>query len=140
MHHEGSSAQDVALLATNSLSFDERVCFEQIAENDLKADSVFNRFKMIEYLLPIAALLSTAFSIFLLCLPSRYTGEPENASNDAAEKPKPSVQILVLGDIGRSPRMQYHAMSVAKHGGQVKIIGYQGECITLLLQSFSHIS
>ncbi|KAI1937912.1 mannosyltransferase [Ophidiomyces ophidiicola] len=36
-----------------------------------------------------------------------------------------SVQIVVLGDIGHSPRMQYHAQSVAKHGGRVTIIGYQ---------------
>ncbi|KAM3508080.1 hypothetical protein MY11210_006863 [Beauveria gryllotalpidicola] len=32
------------------------------------------------------------------------------------------VQILVLGDIGRSPRMQYHAISIAKHGKKVDII------------------
>ncbi|EME42590.1 glycosyltransferase family 33 protein [Dothistroma septosporum NZE10] len=37
-----------------------------------------------------------------------------------------SVQIVVLGDIGRSPRMQYHALSIAKHGGKVDIIGYMG--------------
>ncbi|KAI1817532.1 glycosyltransferase family 33 protein [Poronia punctata] len=35
-----------------------------------------------------------------------------------------TVQILVLGDIGRSPRMQYHALSVAKHGSVVHLIGY----------------
>ncbi|KAL9131461.1 MAG: hypothetical protein Q9217_000609 [Psora testacea] len=35
------------------------------------------------------------------------------------------VQIVVLGDIGRSPRMQYHALSIAKHGGQVDLIGYK---------------
>lgn len=35
------------------------------------------------------------------------------------------IQIVVLGDIGRSPRMQYHALSIAKHGGQVDIIGYE---------------
>ncbi|KAK4652232.1 mannosyltransferase [Podospora pseudocomata] len=34
------------------------------------------------------------------------------------------VHILVLGDIGRSPRMTYHALSIAKHGGKVKLIGY----------------
>lgn len=39
------------------------------------------------------------------------------------------VVVVVLGDTGRSPRMQYHAMSLAameevKH---VTIIGYQGE-------------
>ena len=36
------------------------------------------------------------------------------------------VQVLVLGDIGRSPRMTYHALSIAKHGGQVDLIGYLG--------------
>ncbi|CAN9318525.1 unnamed protein product, partial [Alternaria alternata] len=36
-----------------------------------------------------------------------------------------SVQVVVLGDIGRSPRMQYHALSIAKHGAKVFLIGYQ---------------
>lgn len=40
---------------------------------------------------------------------------------------KPSAQILVLGDIGRSPRMQYHALSIANHGGDVQLIGYHGK-------------
>ena len=39
-------------------------------------------------------------------------------------KPETSVVILVLGDIGRSPRMQYHATSIAAHGGKVDIVGY----------------
>lgn len=43
-----------------------------------------------------------------------------------------SVQVLVLGDIGRSPRMQYHALSLAKHGGKVDIIGFAGRCTPLL--------
>ena len=34
-------------------------------------------------------------------------------------------QVLVLGDVGRSPRMQYHALSLAKHGAQVDLIGYR---------------
>jgi beta-1,4-mannosyltransferase len=37
------------------------------------------------------------------------------------------VQILVLGDIGRSPRMQYHAISVSKQGKKVDLIGYKGK-------------
>ena len=36
-----------------------------------------------------------------------------------------SVQVIVLGDVGRSPRMQYHAMSLAKHGCNVQLVGYQ---------------
>ncbi|EEB07025.1 mannosyltransferase complex subunit Alg1 [Schizosaccharomyces japonicus yFS275] len=34
------------------------------------------------------------------------------------------VAILVLGDIGHSPRMQYHANSFAKHDWNVELIGY----------------
>lgn len=45
-----------------------------------------------------------------------------------AEKPEDEhVQVLVLGDIGRSPRMQYHAISLAKMGRKVDLIGYKGE-------------
>ena len=34
--------------------------------------------------------------------------------------------ILCLGDLGRSPRMQYHALSCAKAGLQVDLLGYHG--------------
>ncbi|KAI1374011.1 glycosyltransferase family 33 protein [Hypoxylon crocopeplum] len=51
-------------------------------------------------------------------LPSRYV------KHSPAPKESVSVQVLVLGDIGRSPRMQYHALSVARHGGRVDLIGY----------------
>ncbi|KAI0379288.1 glycosyltransferase family 33 protein [Hypomontagnella monticulosa] len=51
-------------------------------------------------------------------LPSRYV-KHSPASHESV-----SVQVLVLGDIGRSPRMQYHALSIARHGGRVDIIGY----------------
>ncbi|WVF72617.1 hypothetical protein IAT40_007435 [Kwoniella sp. CBS 6097] len=36
-----------------------------------------------------------------------------------------TVTILVVGDIGRSPRMMYHASSFAKKGWQVFLIGYK---------------
>ncbi|CAF4927572.1 unnamed protein product [Pieris macdunnoughi] len=35
-----------------------------------------------------------------------------------------SVKVVVLGDIGRSPRMQYHALSLASSGIKVNIISY----------------
>ncbi|CAF9935422.1 MAG: mannosyltransferase [Alectoria fallacina] len=58
-------------------------------------------------------------SLVLLNLPTQYGGiiGKDRSAN--------RVQILVLGDIGRSPRMQYHAMSIAKHGAQVDLIGYR---------------
>lgn len=37
------------------------------------------------------------------------------------------VAVLVVGDLGRSPRMQYHALSLARRGRRVAFIGYAGE-------------
>jgi beta-1,4-mannosyltransferase len=34
--------------------------------------------------------------------------------------------VIVLGDLGRSPRMQYHAVSLAAAGGEVDLIGLEG--------------
>ncbi|PYI20055.1 hypothetical protein BO99DRAFT_481392 [Aspergillus violaceofuscus CBS 115571] len=79
---------------------------------------------MLATLISIAFYASTALTLAIILLsPSRYT--PQLASeSDGSDKPKTTVQVLVLGDIGRSPRMQYHALSVARGGGQVDIIGY----------------
>ena len=84
---------------------------------------------MLDLLLTLAVVASTVFTIFLLMLPSRYVrhSPPKATASGSVNEPKISVQVLVLGDIGRSPRMQYHAMSVAKHGGRVDVIGYQGK-------------
>ena len=37
------------------------------------------------------------------------------------------VCVLVLGDIGRSPRMQYHALSLSKHRYNVTFVGFLGK-------------
>ena len=34
--------------------------------------------------------------------------------------------VIVGGDLGRSPRMQYHARALAVHGTDVDLIGYRG--------------
>lgn len=39
-------------------------------------------------------------------------------------KNKNTVCVVVLGDIGRSPRMQFHAQSLIREGYKVDIIGY----------------
>jgi beta-1,4-mannosyltransferase len=36
------------------------------------------------------------------------------------------VTIAVLGDLGRSPRMQYHALALAAREVQVDLVGYRG--------------
>jgi beta-1,4-mannosyltransferase len=76
-------------------------------------------------ILGFCVLLSTFFTIFLVTLPTRYEGNNGRIASDA-KKYKTSVQIVVLGDVGRSPRMQYHALSVAKNGGRVDIVGING--------------
>ena len=40
--------------------------------------------------------------------------------------PYRTVAIIVLGDIGRSPRMMYHAESFASHDFKTYIIAYKG--------------
>ncbi|XP_068945945.1 chitobiosyldiphosphodolichol beta-mannosyltransferase isoform X4 [Petaurus breviceps papuanus] len=37
-----------------------------------------------------------------------------------------SVCVVVVGDVGRSPRMQYHALSLARRGFDVTLLGYSG--------------
>ncbi|KAL1517577.1 hypothetical protein ABEB36_001321 [Hypothenemus hampei] len=37
---------------------------------------------------------------------------------------KKNVCLVVLGDIGRSPRMQYHALSLGEQGHKVDMLGY----------------
>ena len=84
---------------------------------------------MLDLLLTLAVIASTTLTLVLLMLPSRYAkpSPPQKIPLRAGgAEPAVSVQVLVLGDIGRSPRMQYHAMSIAKHGGRVDVIGYQG--------------
>lgn len=37
------------------------------------------------------------------------------------------VAVVVIGDIGRSPRMQYHALSLANEANfDVELIGFDG--------------
>ena len=68
-----------------------------------------------EQWLPLLVAVSTTITLALLSIP-QGRGQASNR-----------YQILVLGDIGRSPRMQYHALSIASHGQPVDLIGYTGE-------------
>jgi beta-1,4-mannosyltransferase len=104
-----------------------------------------------DVVLGVAVILSTLFTVFLVTLPSRYNPyldkplrvvdeegneikvKRKDGSDPLAFKQGRTVQVVVLGDIGRSPRMQYHALSIAKHGGRVFLIGYQGACLELYL-------
>lgn len=85
------------------------------------------------YLFLLAVAYGILFILFVSCgvrmghwigchigdvVPSRYK-PVHQAEHDR-------IQILVLGDIGRSPRMQYHGISVMKHGRKVDLVGYKG--------------
>ena len=37
--------------------------------------------------------------------------------------------VVVVGDLGRSPRMQYHARALASHHAAVDLIGYTGAAL-----------
>jgi beta-1,4-mannosyltransferase len=49
------------------------------------------------------------------------------------------VTVIVLGDLGRSPRMQYHALSLADNGARVDLIGYAGSDLPKALRSHARI-
>ena len=83
---------------------------------------------VLEQWLPVAVILFTAITIILLLLPTPYGRDHGVPSDD--DRHDIRIQVLVLGDIGRSPRMQYHTLSIAKHGGFVDLIGYQGGCFS----------
>ncbi|KAF3178126.1 mannosyltransferase [Orbilia oligospora] len=73
----------------------------------------------LDTLLPLVTLTSIILTAAILCLPSRNTH-----SHTQGKEKKGRVAVLVLGDIGRSPRMQYHALSLAANGWAVDLIGY----------------
>lgn len=103
-----------------------------------------------EICLTLALFLSTCFTIFIVTLPTQYRSSQPHQVKDSSFSEDDrknadesgytvharhqdesgiltcdtSIQVVVLGDIGRSPRMQYHAMSLAQHGSRVFLIGY----------------
>lgn len=56
----------------------------------------------------------------------------------ASESPRLHVVVIVLGDIGRSPRMQYHTSSLLQEGHVVSLIGYKGEALIPELEEAQH--
>src|SRR5262245_45874091 len=49
------------------------------------------------------------------------------------------VTVVVLGDVGRSPRMQYHAMTLAAALADVDVIGYEGTRPHPTIRDHEHI-
>ncbi|XP_063244263.1 chitobiosyldiphosphodolichol beta-mannosyltransferase [Bacillus rossius redtenbacheri] len=51
-----------------------------------------------------------------------------------------SVSVVVLGDVGRSPRMQYHSLSFAREGYVVDVIGYGGSEVLSELRCHENVN
>lgn len=49
-----------------------------------------------------------------------------NTSNNEVSGRRMHFVVIVLGDVGRSPRMQYHAASLLDEGHVVSLVGYEG--------------
>lgn len=77
---------------------------------------------LLVFALALCTIGAVAVVAFLACSLTKYHGPPAGSPEGGV-----SVHILVLGDIGRSPRMTYHALSIAKHGGKVNLIGFLGK-------------
>ncbi|CCG82826.1 putative Beta-1,4-mannosyltransferase [Taphrina deformans PYCC 5710] len=63
--------------------------------------------------------------LYIVTLAYFFTPSPYLEGSKFAKKNQ-TIAILVLGDIGRSPRMLYHAGSLSRAGFKVQIIGYKG--------------
>ena len=102
-----------------------RLHFLQFYHVIVSCNLILSQMLSFEVLLALAVTFSTITSLILFSLPSGYEGKDETSEEN--DRVRPRFQVLVLGDIGRSPRMQYHAISIAKHGGLVDLIGYKGK-------------
>ena len=73
----------------------------------------------------LLVLLLTAV-IPALCVGSLLLLAWKNPQAIFAPARRKTSAILVLGDVGRSPRMMYHTESLAKLGWETSLIGYRG--------------
>src|SRR5262245_53613533 len=49
------------------------------------------------------------------------------------------VTVVVLGDVGRSPRMLYHAVALASGPAEVDVVGYAGTTLPPAARAHQHI-
>ena len=67
------------------------------------------------------------FYFLLFLLPDDAYGEEDvRVYSEQKIRARNRTHVLVLGDIGRSPRMQNHALSLARNHVAVDLIGYTG--------------
>lgn len=78
----------------------------------------------------LGILVLLLFYLVMFMLPDDAYGE-EDVKTFSEEKIKSRYRthVVVLGDIGRSPRMQNHALALARRSAAVNLIGYTGDTI-----------
>lgn len=64
----------------------------------------------------------------------------EPVKSSSAGDPLLHVTVLVLGDLGRSPRMQYHALALADSIALVDLVGYAGSLPLQAIHDHARIS
>jgi beta-1,4-mannosyltransferase len=62
-----------------------------------------------------------------------------SGGTDAGALAGARVAVIVLGDLGRSPRMQNHALALAAEGAAVDLIGYRGRPVDRALAEHPRI-
>lgn len=67
--------------------------------------------------------ISILIGVYLLIPVCLYLLKPKEPTQGDLDRRK-RVAVIVLGDLGRSPRMNYHALSLAKGGLRVQLCGY----------------
>ena len=70
---------------------------------------------------------SVAAAVEAAATATATTVAPQQQQQQQRQKNKLHVVVVVLGDLGRSPRMQYHALSLLQEGHDVSLVGYHGE-------------
>jgi len=70
-------------------------------------------------------------AIYLLIPVFLYVFAPQGPSTEDLNRRARAI-VLVLGDLGRSPRMMYHARSLARGNVEVNLCGYDGMFFFLL--------
>ncbi|XP_069183105.1 chitobiosyldiphosphodolichol beta-mannosyltransferase-like isoform X1 [Procambarus clarkii] len=56
------------------------------------------------------------------------------------EREREQVTVVVLGDLGRSPRMNYHALSLSEEGFEVNLVGFAGSKPQIEVLKDEHIT
>ncbi|KAG9300146.1 hypothetical protein G9A89_010556 [Geosiphon pyriformis] len=76
--------------------------------------------------IPVSEITLLTILVFFLVLTRGASIYYTNRTRDVALNQNKNVTLVVLGDIGRSPRMQYHALSLAQNSWMVDVVGYSG--------------